>query len=79
MTPGGIVAEERIEHAFPERFGRLIEGHTPCQAAFEAAMNWGWLHELLEVIPGLERIVMANPRHVRLIAAAQAKTDQVDA
>lgn len=67
---GGIVAEERIEHAFPERFGQLIGAHAPAQAAFEATMNWGWLHELLEVIPGLERIVMANPLHVRLISAA---------
>jgi transposase len=31
------------------------------------------------VIPGVERIVMANPLHVRLIAAAQVKTDKVDA
>ena len=76
---GGIVAEERIEHAFPERFGQLISAHAPAQAAFEATMNWGWLHELLEVIPGLERIVMANPLHVRLITAAQIKTDKVDA
>lgn len=76
---GTILAEERIEHAFPERFGELIGAHAPCQAAFEATMNWGWLHEILEVIPGLDRIVMANPLHVRLIAAAQVKTDKVDA
>lgn len=76
---GNIVAEERIEHAFPERFGGLLGQHVPCQVAFEATMNWGWLHELLEQIPGLTRIVMANPLHVRLIAAAQVKTDKVDA
>lgn len=76
---GSIVTEERIDHAFPERFGQLIGAHAPCQAAFEATMNWGWLHEILEVIPGLERLVMANPLHVRLIAAAQVKTDKVDA
>ena len=33
---GDIVAEERIEHAFPERFGALIGAHAPCQAAFES-------------------------------------------
>jgi hypothetical protein len=38
---------------------------------FEATMNWGWLHEVLEEIAGIERIVLANPLHVRLIAAAQ--------
>jgi transposase len=76
---GGIVAEERIEHGFPERFGTLLREHTPCQVSFEATMNWGWLHEILEDIAGIERIVMANPLHVRLIAAAQVKTDKVDA
>lgn len=76
---GRIVAEERIEHAFPERFGQVIGAHAPCQVVFEATMNWGWLHELLEVIAGVERIVMANPLHVRLISAAQVKTDKVDA
>jgi transposase len=76
---GGLVAEERIEHAFPERFGQLLGAHAPCQAAFESTMNWGWLHEILEVIPGVERLVRANPLHVRLIAAAQVKTDKVDA
>jgi transposase len=76
---GNLVAEERIEHAFPERFGHLLGAHAPCHVVFEATMNWGWLHELLEAIPGIERIVMANPLHVRLIAAAQVKTDKVDA
>ena len=76
---GATVAQERIEHAFPERFAALLRAHTPCQVAFEATMNWSWLHELLEVIPGVERIVMANPLHVHLISAAQVKTDKVDA
>jgi transposase len=70
---------ERIEHAFPERFGSLLREYTPCQVAFEATMNWSWLYEILETIPGVERIIMANPLHVRLISAAQVKTDKVDA
>ncbi|MCO5067972.1 MAG: IS110 family transposase [Kiritimatiellae bacterium] len=74
---GTILAEERIDHAFPERFAELIGKHTPAQVAFEATMNWGWLHD--QAIAGIERIVMANPLHVRLIAAAQVKTDKVDA
>ena len=74
---GEIIAEERIEHAFSERFQQLLNIHTPCQVGFEATMNWGWLHEILEEIAGVERIVLANPLHVRLIAAAQVKTDKV--
>jgi transposase len=76
---GEILAEERIEHAFPECFEGLIGAFGPCEAAFESTMNWGWLHELLEDIEEIERIVMANPLHVRLIAAAQVKTDKIDA
>lgn len=76
---GDVVVIERIEHCHPERFAALIGAHTPCSVGFEATMNWGWLYEILEAIPGIERIVMANPMHVRLIAAAQVKTDKVDA
>jgi transposase len=76
---GDEVVSERIEHHHPERFASLIGAHSPCSVAFEATMNWGWLYEILETIPGVERIVMANPLHVRLIAAAQVKTDKVDA
>lgn len=76
---GHEIAMERIEHATPERFGKFINPYVPCQVAFEATMNWGWLYELLEVIPGVEKMVMANPLHVRLIASAQIKTDKVDA
>ena len=30
---GSILAEERIDHAFPERFAELIGKHTPAQVA----------------------------------------------
>lgn len=36
---GNMVAEERIEHAFPERFGQLLGAHAHCQAAFGSTMN----------------------------------------
>ena len=38
---GNMIAEERIEHTFPERFQQLLSAHTPCQVGFEATMNWG--------------------------------------
>ena len=31
---GSIVAESRIEHVFPECFGRLIGAHVPCEGVF---------------------------------------------
>lgn len=75
---GEILQEERIEHGFPERFQMLLGKHTPIEVAFESTMNWCWLHEILEGVHGIARIVMANPLHVRLIAAAQVKTDKID-
>ena len=69
----------RVEHSHPEHLIQVIANYAPCQVAFEATMNWGWLYDLLEEIPGVTRIVMANPLHVRLIAAAQIKTDKIDA
>jgi len=75
---GNILHEERIEHGFPERFAALLGTYAPLEVAFEATMNWSWLYELLEVTAGIKRIVMANPLHVRLISAAQVKTDKVD-
>ncbi len=51
---GSILAEERIDHAFPERFAELIGTYTPAQVAFESTMNWGWLHEILEAITAEE-------------------------
>lgn len=76
---GGLLHTERLEHGYPERFAALLGGYAPLEVAFEATMNWSWLHELLEETAGIQRIVMANPLHVRLIAAAQIKTDKGDA
>ncbi len=36
---GRIVAEQRIENAFPEHFCELIGAHGPCHVACEATMN----------------------------------------
>ncbi len=64
---------------FPKNSAGILTVFAPCQVGFEAVLHWGWLYDLLEEIPGIERIVMANPLHVRLIASAQIKTDKVDA
>ena len=55
---GEILQEQRIEHGFPEQFKVLLGKHAPLEVAFEATMNWCWLHEILEEIPGISRIVM---------------------
>lgn len=78
---GQIVWEERLEHRYGsgvfERFFERLAG--PGQVVFEASLNWSWLYEVLEQIKGIERIVMASPYQTRIIAAAQIKTDKLDA
>ena len=76
-----IVQEERLEHhqgskAF-ERFFDRLDGSV--QVVYESSQNWCWLHEILERLPRIEKITMANPYQTRIIATAQIKTDKLDA
>ncbi len=51
----------------------------PITATFECGLNWGWLYDTLEETGLVERIVVANPGKVKVIAAAEIKTDKIDA
>jgi transposase len=44
--------------------------------ALEATTNAWYVHDLL--VPLVERVVVAHPYHVRLIAASMVKTDKID-
>lgn len=72
--------EKRIDHRccieFETVFGQL---QAPCRVVFEASTNWSWLYEILEKIAKVESIQLAHPYQTRLIAAAQIKTDKLDA
>ena len=57
-------------------FGSLGE---PCAVALEAGWNWGVLYDWLERIKNVEEIQLAHPYWTRAIAAAQVKTDSIDA
>jgi transposase len=78
---GDILREERLEH---EDDGRLIacffNGMSePCEVVFEATQNWVWLYDVLEPLRMVSGIHLANPYQTRVIAAAQIKTDKLDA
>jgi len=77
---GRIVREQRVEHRQPERFRQLL-GHLeePVSVVFESSSGWVWLYEILEEIPNVVQITLANPYRVRLIAEAEIKTDRLDA
>jgi transposase len=78
---GQIVREERLGH---EDGGRMIERFfegmkEPCEVVFEAGQNWMWLYEVVEPMRMVSGIHVASPYQTRLIAAAQIKTDKMDA
>lgn len=79
-SQGQIVQEQRVEHAFPELFGRLFgECPEPVAVVYESSLNWSWLYELLQAAPNVSSITLANPFKVRLIAEAEIKTDKISA
>ena len=49
----------------------------PFQASIEATASYHWLFELLE--PMAERVVLAHPKRMRIIADSRNKSDHVDA
>lgn len=77
---GKVELEKRLDHRSVGCFERFFSSlKEECQVVYEASANWGWLYERLEGIGNIKRIVLAHPYHVRLIAAAQIKTDKIDA
>lgn len=57
-------------------FGSLDE---PCRVVLEAGWNWGLMHDWLDGIERVVEVQLAHPYGVRAIAAAQVKTDRIDA
>ncbi|MGA9751281.1 MAG: transposase, partial [Acidobacteriota bacterium] len=69
----------RVENEFQavqEFFADLDE---PCKVVLEAGYNWGKLYDWLDQIEKLDEVQLAHPYRVKAIAAAQVKTDSVDA
>lgn len=59
-----------------EKFFRSLG--EPCQVVLEAGWNWGLMYDWLERIENVVEIHLAHPHGVRVIAAAQVKTDGID-
>lgn len=51
----------------------------PCEAVLEAGWNWGVMYEWLERVENVSEVQVAHPYRTRAIAAAQVKTDSIDA
>jgi len=70
----------RIEGNTASGFAQFFEGlGGESRAVIEACWNWGKIHDLLETVPAVVEVVVANPLKTHLIASAQIKTDKIDA
>ena len=70
----------RIEGNSGPGFAQFLEGlEGPCKVVIEACWNWGKVHDVLEALPKVAEVVVANPLKTRLIGESQIKTDKIDA
>ena len=77
---GEIIRERTLRPNLPEHFRNLFgELDDSLEAVFECGLNYGYLYDLLEELPCVERVVMANAYRTRIIAEAQIKTEKIDA
>jgi transposase len=61
----------------PEKIRRFFAELGPFQAVVEATASYEWLWQLLE--PLAERLVLAHPKKLRIIAESTRKSDRLDA
>jgi transposase len=61
----------------PGRILEFFEGIEPFQAVVEATASYEWFFSLIE--PVADRVVLAHPRKMRIIAESARKSDKLDA
>ena len=72
-------AGARIANELEQVKGFLGSLGEPCRVVLEAGWNWGSMYDWLEGIENVVEVQLAHPYGVRAIAAAQVKTDRIDA
>jgi transposase len=72
-----VLARKTLDCADPERIGAWFSQLETFQAVVEATASYEWLWQLLE--PLADRLVLANPKKLRVIAESTRKTDRLDA
>ena len=72
-----VVHRQRLACCDPNKIVRVFESLRPFQAVMEATASYEWLWNLLE--PLAERLLLANPHKLRVIAESKNKSDQLDA
>lgn len=72
-----VLDRKRFYCSEPERIAGFFEGLGTFQAVVEATASYEWLVSLIE--PLADRIVLAHPKKLRVIAESTRKSDQLDA
>lgn len=72
-----VLARKTFLCAEPDRIRAFFVGLGPFRAVIEATASYEWLWQLLE--PVADRLVLAHPKKLRVIAESTRKTDQLDA
>ena len=69
----------RLVNEFEQIEGFFLSLGEPCRVVLEAGWNWGSMYDWLERVENVVEVQLAHPYGVRAIAAAQVKTDRIDA
>lgn len=72
-----VICRKTFLCAEPKRIRKFFAELGPFQAVVEATASYEWLWQLLE--PLANRLVLAHPKKLRVIAESTRKTDRLDA
>jgi transposase len=72
-----VLDRKRFYCSEPERIVGFFEGRGTFQAVVEATASYEWLVSLLD--PLADRVVLAHPKKLRIIAESTRKSDKLDA
>ena len=72
-----IVARKTLYCDQPDQITAFFKQHQPFQVVVEATASYLWFVERVE--PLAEKVVLANPKKLRVIAESTKKTDRLDA
>ena len=72
-----VLARKTLYCDQPDRIVEFFRQFRPFKVVVEATASYHWLVELVE--PLAEKVVLANPKKLRVIAESTKKTDRLDA
>jgi transposase len=72
-----ILGRRTLDCAEPHRIPEYLEAFRPLEIVVEATASYLWFLDLVQ--PRAERVVLANPSKLRVIAESTKKTDRLDA